>query len=165
MLSRLCLSPSTNHTLLIEIEELPIVPVPMILPVWFPPNPTVPPSFMVRVRNIDLSPVMCREQPLSRYQDFCFSLPFRHTCNINNVWLRYPYFCGSSWVSPRSLEFSLCSLSEIILLCLLPDFRWSSFWWSCFWWPCFWWPCFWWRVFRSAFIQEYILQTHFLQML
>ena len=123
MLSKLCLSPSTNHTLLIEIEELPIVPVPMILPVWFPQNPTVPPSFMVRVRNKDLSPVMCCEQPLSRYQDFCFSLSFRHTCNINYVCLRYPYLCGSSWVSPRSFELSLCSLSEFVLPCLLPDFR------------------------------------------
>ena len=118
MLSRLWLSPSTNHTLLIEIEELPILPEPMILPVWFPPNPIVPPSFMVRVRNKDLSPVMCRKQPLSRYQDFCFSLPFRHTCNINNVCLRYPYLCGSFWVSPRSLELSLCLLSEVFLLCL-----------------------------------------------
>ena len=127
MLSRLCLSPSTNHTLLIEIEELPIVPVPMILPVWFPPNPTVPPSFIVRVRNKDMSPVMCREQPLSRYQDFCFSLPFRHTCNINYVFLRYPYLCGSSWVSPRSVELSLCSLSKIVLPCLLPDSRFRTF--------------------------------------
>ena len=127
MLSRLWLSPSTNHTLLIEIEELPIVPEPKILPVWFPPNPTVPPSFMVRVRNKDLSLVMCREQPLSRYQDFCFSLPFKHTCNINYVCLRYPYFCGSFWVSPRSFEFSLCSLSEIVLPCLLPDFRFRTF--------------------------------------
>jgi len=73
MLSRLCLSPSTNHTLLIGLEELPIVPVLMILPVWFPPNPTVPPSFIVRVRNIDFSPVMFCEQPLSRYYDFSFS--------------------------------------------------------------------------------------------
>ena len=126
MLSRLCLSPSTNHTLLIEIEELPIVLVPMILPVWFPPNLTVPPSFMVRVRN-NLSPVMCREQPLSKYQDFYFSLPFRYTCNINYVSLRYPYLCGSSWVSPRSFEFSLCSLSEIVLPCLLPNFRFRTF--------------------------------------
>ena len=118
MLSRLCLSPSTNHTLLIQI---------MILPVWFPPNPTVLPSFMVRVRNKNLSPVMCREQPLSKYQDFCFSLPFRHTCNINYVCLRYPYICGSSWVCPRSFELSLCSLSEIVLPCLLPDFRFRSF--------------------------------------
>ena len=124
MLSRLCLSPSTNHTLLIEIEELPIVLEPMILPVWFPPNATVPPSFMVRVRNKDLSPIMCREQPLSRYQDFCFSLPFRHTCNINYACLRYPYLCGSSWVRPRSFELSLCSLS---VPCLLPDFRLRTF--------------------------------------
>ena len=123
MLSRLCLSPSTNHTLFIEIEELPIIPIPMILPVWFPLNLTVPPSFMVKVRNKDLSPVMCREQSLSRYQNFCFSLPFRHTCHINNVWLRYPYFYGSSWVSPRSFEIPLCFLSEIVLLCLLLDFR------------------------------------------
>ena len=127
MLSRLWLSPSTNHTLLIEIEELPIVPELMILPVWFPPNPSVPPSFMVKVRNKDLSPFMCREQPLSRYQDFCFSLPFKHTCNINNVWLRYPYLCGSSWVSPRSLELYLCLLSEVVLLCLLPEYRFRTF--------------------------------------
>ena len=127
MLSRLCLSPSTSHTLLIEVEELPIVPEPMILPVWFPPNPTVPPSFMVRVRNKDLSPVICREQPLSRYQDFCCLSPFRHTCNINNVFLRYPYLCGSSWVSLRSFELVLCSLSEVVLLCLLPDFSFRTF--------------------------------------
>jgi len=127
MLSKLWLSPSINDTLLIEIEELPIVPKPMILPVWFPPNPTVPPSFMVRVRNKDLYSVMCREQPLSRYQDFCFSLAFRHTCNINNVCLRYPYLCGSSWFSPRSLDLSLCLLSEVVLLCLLPDYRFRTF--------------------------------------
>ena len=127
MLSRLCLSPSTSHTLLIEIEELPIVPEPMILLVWFPPNPTVPPSFMVRVRNKDLSPVMCREQPLSRYQDFCCLSPFRHTCSINNVFLRYPYPCGSSWVSPRSFELPLCFLSEIVLPCLFPNYRFRNF--------------------------------------
>jgi len=127
MLSRLCLSPSTNHTLFIEIEELPIVPEPMILWVWFPPNPTVSPSFMVRVRNKDLSPVMCREQPLSRYQDFCFLSPFRHICIINNVFLRYPYLCGSSWVNPRSFELLLCFLSDVVLLCLLPDFRFLTF--------------------------------------
>jgi len=101
--------------------------VPMILLVWFPRNPTVPPSFMVRVRNKDFSPVVCREQPLSRYQDFCFSLPFRHTCNINYVCLRCPYLFRSSWVSPRSFEFSLCSLSEIVLPCLLLDFRFRTF--------------------------------------
>jgi len=127
MLSRLCLSPYTNHTLFIETEELPIVPEPMILQVWFPPNPTVPPSFMVRVRNKDLSPVMCRKQPLSMYQDFCFSFPFRHTCNINYVCFRYPYLCGSSWDSPRSVELSLCSLSEVVLPCLLPDSRFRTF--------------------------------------
>ena len=127
MLSRLCLSPSTNHTFFIETEELPIVPKPMILPIWIPPNPTVPPSFMVRVRNINLSPIMCREQPLSRYQDFCFSLLFRHTCNINYVCLRYPYLCGSSWVSPRSVELSWCFLSEIVLPCLLLDYRFRIF--------------------------------------
>ena len=121
------MSPSTYHILLIEIEELPIVPEPMILPVWFPPNPTVPPSFMVRVRNKDLSPVMWREQPLSRYQDFCFSLPIRHTCNINYVCFRYTYLYGSSWVSPRSLELPLCFLSEIVLPCLLPDHRFRTF--------------------------------------
>jgi len=74
----LCSRPSTNHTLSIEIEELTIVHVPMILPDWLPPNFTFPPSFIVRVRNIKFSPIVCLGQPLSRYHDFCFSFALRH---------------------------------------------------------------------------------------
>jgi len=66
------------HTFLIEIEELPIVPVPMIFPTSLPPNFTFPPSFIVRVRNIDFSPVICLEKPLSRDHDLCFSFALRH---------------------------------------------------------------------------------------
>src|SRR4030065_2814826 len=106
MLSRLSVKLSTSQTLLIEREELPIIPVPTIFPFWCPPKPTEPPFFMLRVWNIDLSPVICREQPLSRYHEGCFVLPFRHTCNMYNFILRYPYFDGSSWVSSdRSLLF------------------------------------------------------------
>jgi len=50
----------------------------MILPDWLPPNFTFPPSFIVRVRNIDFSPVICLEQPLSRYHNFYFSFALRH---------------------------------------------------------------------------------------
>ena len=90
MLNRLCSSSSTNHTLLIEVDELPIVPVPIIFPNWLPPNFTFPSSFIVRDRNIDFSRVMCLEQPLSRYHDFCFDLAFRQICSIENFRFRYP---------------------------------------------------------------------------
>jgi len=43
MLSRLCFSPSINHTLLIDIKELPILPEPMILPVGFLQIPQILP--------------------------------------------------------------------------------------------------------------------------
>src|SRR4030042_4900961 len=99
MLSRLRVKPSTSQTLLIEREELPIIPVPTIFPFWCPPKPQEPPSFMLRVWNIDLSPVICREHPLSRYQECCFVLPCRHTFNINNFSFRYPYIYGSFLVS------------------------------------------------------------------
>jgi len=82
-----------------EIEELSIVHVPMILSFWFPPNPTVPPSFIVRVRNKNFSPVMCREKPLSKYHDFSFSVPLKHICSIKNFRLRYLYLYGSFRVS------------------------------------------------------------------
>src|SRR4030067_3350756 len=106
MLSRLRVKPSTSQTLLIEREELPIIPVPTIFPFWCPPKPTEPPSCMLRVWNIDLSPVICRKQPLSRYQECCFVLPFRHTCNIDNFILRYLYFFGSFLVSSGRSLFS-----------------------------------------------------------
>src|ERR1044072_537818 len=50
----------------------PMVPEPMILPFWFPPNPTTPPALSSSFWNKFLSPVMCREHPLSRYHDRCF---------------------------------------------------------------------------------------------
>src|SRR4030043_701972 len=106
MLSRLGVKPSTSQTLLIEREELPIIPVPTIFPFWCPPKPTEPPSFMLRVWNIDLSPVICREHPLYMYHECCFVLPFRHTCNIDNFIFRYPYLYGSSLAS--SGRFLLC---------------------------------------------------------
>jgi len=128
MLSRLCLSPSTNHTLLIEIEELQIVLVPMILPVWFPPVPTVPPSFIVRVRNIDLSHVMCHEQPLFRYHDFSFSIPLKHICDIKNFRLMYPNLYGSFRVSTESFTLLLlCLVLEVKWLLFIQYFRFNTF--------------------------------------
>jgi len=84
ILRRLCLSPSRYHTLLIEINELPIVPVPTIFPHWFPPNPTIPPSFMTKSFNICLSPVICREQLFFRYQYWCFGIPMQHTSSSSS---------------------------------------------------------------------------------
>ena len=104
----------TIYTLLIEIEELPIVPVPMILPNWLPPNFTFPPSFIARVRNIDFSPVMCLEHPLSRYHDLCFSFALRHICNIDTFRFRYPLLCGSFGVSTG--RFTLHFLYLVILV-------------------------------------------------
>src|ERR1044072_5306782 len=49
-----------------------MVPEPMILPFWLPPNPTTPPALSSISWNKRLSPVMCREHPLSRYHDRSF---------------------------------------------------------------------------------------------
>src|ERR1044072_1115754 len=54
--------------------------------------------------NICLSPVMCREYPLSRYHDWCLNGAVKDICKINNFVLRYPP-SGSFLVSlllPRS---------------------------------------------------------------
>jgi len=110
ILNRLCLRPSTSHTLLIEIEALPIVLVPMILPNWLPPNFTFPPSFIARVRNIDFSPVMCLEHPLSRYHDLCFSFALRHICSIDNFRFRYPLVYASFGLVLEGLLFTSCTL-------------------------------------------------------
>src|ERR1044072_8962357 len=54
-----------------ELLPLQMVPQPMIFPFWFPPKPTTPPGLSSRLWNISFFPVMCREQPLSRYHDWC----------------------------------------------------------------------------------------------
>src|ERR1044072_77421 len=50
-----------------------MVPEPMILPFWLPPNPTTAPGLSSSSWNICFSPVMCREHPLSRYHDWCLN--------------------------------------------------------------------------------------------
>src|ERR1044072_9199147 len=54
--------------------------------------------FKFQTLEISLSPVMCREQPLSRYHDWCLRGAVKDICNINNFVLRYPS-SGSFWVS------------------------------------------------------------------
>ena len=49
-------------------EGIAIIHIPVIFPLPMPPKATLPPSTSLRTRNIDFSPVMCHEQPLSRYQ-------------------------------------------------------------------------------------------------
>ena len=91
--------------------------------VWFPVNPIVPPSFMARVRNINFSPVMCCEQPLSMYHDLCFSFLLKHIFNINNYRLRYPYLYKSFRLSSERFILLLCLVLEVKWLMFIQDFR------------------------------------------
>src|SRR4051812_44600586 len=78
-----------------------MVPEPIILPFWSPPNLNSPPGLSTRSWNVDLLPVMCREHPESRYHDIlCFILfAAKDICNRNYLLLRYPQFLGSFLVS------------------------------------------------------------------
>src|SRR3954463_226599 len=108
--NKLRANPSTSRTLVIE-GELPmlIVPEPMILPFLFTPNLTSPADLSTRSWNIDLFPVMCREHPESMYHDmFAFVLlAARDICNRNNLFLRYPQFLGSFFVSSPQVLIEL----------------------------------------------------------
>src|SRR3954463_4750581 len=100
--NKLCVNPSTRSTLVME-GELPrlMVPEPMIFPFLSPPNLTSPPGLSTRSWNVDLLPVMCREQPESRYHDILLSVLFaaKDIYNLNYLLLRYPQFLGSFFVS------------------------------------------------------------------
>src|ERR1051325_2704546 len=94
--SKLCANPSTNITLEIEGRlPFPMVPEPIILPFWLPPNFTSPSGLSSRLWNIDPLPVICCEQPESRYHDWCFNFTIKDICNINYFFLRYPYLSWS----------------------------------------------------------------------
>src|SRR3954464_4415991 len=108
--NKLCVNPSTRSTLDME-GELPrlMVPEPMILPFWSPPNLTSPPGLSTRSWNVDLLPVMCREHPESRYHDtllFVLSSA-KDICNRNYLLLRYPQFLGSFLVSSPQVLIEL----------------------------------------------------------
>src|ERR1044072_5341325 len=85
---------------------LPMVPQPMILPFWFPPKSTTPPGLSSRLWNISLSPVMCREQPLSRYHDWCLRGVVKDICKIT-IW-----FLGTHLLGPFGL-----ALPEVMETC------------------------------------------------
>src|ERR1044072_9539997 len=73
-----------------------------------------PPGLSSSSWNICLSPVMCREHPLSRYHDWCLNGAVKDIFKVYDFVLRYP-LSGSSFVSlPRSSENSGCWLIFII---------------------------------------------------
>src|ERR1044072_6634331 len=93
--NRLCIKESTKRTFVIEGKELlPIVPEPMVLPFRSPLKPTQPAALSSKLWNICFLPVMCREHPESRYQDWCFNFAVKDICNIYYFVLRYPYRFG-----------------------------------------------------------------------
>ncbi|KAM7506732.1 hypothetical protein LguiA_017185 [Lonicera macranthoides] len=82
MLSKLCFKPSTNRTLSIQVECLPTLPIPMILPLALSPKVTFPPFLGIRLKKLFFSPVMCFEQPLSKNHLVLLPLAFKHTYTI-----------------------------------------------------------------------------------
>ena len=61
--------------------------------------------------NIDFSSIMCCEQPLARYHDWCFFPTIKEVCNKSYFVLRYPksfwvlFLCqqvgaGKHWIDP-----------------------------------------------------------------
>ena len=80
-------------------EVIWILPHPMMCPLSLSPKVTTPPSFVSRVTNYSLSPIICLEQPLSKYQLLLASLAARHTYITKSSIFRYPSFLGSFQVS------------------------------------------------------------------
>ena len=71
------------------------LPTSVIRPFWFPPKVTTPLDIGLRDWNIDLLLVMCHEQPLSRYHDWCFFPAIEEICNKDYFSLWYPNLFGS----------------------------------------------------------------------
>ncbi|KAE9594097.1 hypothetical protein Lalb_Chr18g0050161 [Lupinus albus] len=88
MLRRLCFKPSTYKTFsIVTCGGLPILPIPKILPLLLSPYVTNPSFGRIKL-NFDLSPVICLEQPLSRYHRSFSAL--KHTYKIN-LYFRFRY--------------------------------------------------------------------------
>ena len=114
MLSRLYFKPSTYKTLSMEAREgIPSLPILEIFLLPMPLKATALLSCSFRSRNIDLSFVMCREHPLSRYQLKPWSFPTKDICNIHYLRFWYPYLFGSSIVSTLRDMFLIIDASEL----------------------------------------------------
>ena len=80
------------------------LPTPVISPFLFPLKMITPLDIGLKDWSIDFSPVMCREQILSRYHDWCFFLAIKEICNMNYFGCRYTNLLGSFFlVSMRVL--------------------------------------------------------------
>ena len=71
------------------------LPTPVIKPFLFPQKVTTPLDIGLRDWNADFSPVMCHEQPLIKYHDWCFFLAIKKMYNRNYFVHRYPNLFGS----------------------------------------------------------------------
>ena len=60
--------------------------------------------------NIHLSPIICHEQPLSRYHDRRILLTIKDICNRNNLFLRYTNLFGSFCDSYKGISCTFLRL-------------------------------------------------------
>jgi len=94
-------------------EGIPILPILVIFPFPMPPKATSSLSSGFRSRNIDLSPIMCREQLLLRYQLKPWPFPTKDICNRNNMKFWYPNHFGSNNTSTLRQLFLLIEASKL----------------------------------------------------
>ena len=120
---------------MVSEEFLPTLPIPMIFPLELSPMVTLPPSFGEREENLNFSPVICLEQPLSK-NHLSLLEDLRHTYKTSlgdPLW--YPIFVGFNLVSkgrcgsllnPNHCDFSLIwtfvvemSFSHTVVTCYI----------------------------------------------
>jgi len=114
MLNKLYFRPSTYKTLSMEAKQgIPILHIPVIFPLPMHSKEIVAPPIGFRSRNIDLSPIMCHEHPLPRYQLKPWPFPTKDICNKNNLRFWYANLFRSMSLSTLRLFFLLMDGSKL----------------------------------------------------